>query len=150
MTARTKTPTKRGHSAAIEAQKDFDERPTEVYNDDPTIDEAMPPGAAPPQFVAVSMKTPAGDAADSRVIAISMKTPSDAIRPPVERELPHVKLRAMSEMSRAQIPLNLGNLAPPYDPAAARKRTVREYIVWASLAVILACGIALVVWFAAT
>jgi hypothetical protein len=147
MSARAKRPTKRGHSASFETPKDFDEGPTEVYDDSPTIDEAMPPSAAPEQFVAVSMKTPPGAA---KVVAISMKTPADAIRPPVERELPHVKLRAMSEMSRAQIPLNLGNLAPPYDPAAARKRTVREYIAWGSLAVILACGIALVVWFAAT
>ena len=82
-----------------------------------------------------------------------MKTPADPNLKPVpkpEREMPHVQLRAMSEMSRAQIPLNLGNLAPPYDPAEARKRTVRDYVVWGSLVVILASAIALTVWFVAT
>jgi hypothetical protein len=85
--------------------------------------------------------------------AISMKTPADPNLKPVEkpqREMPHVQLRAMSEMARAQQPQNLGNLAPPYDPAAARNRTVREYVVWGSLAVILASAIALTVWFVAT
>lgn len=88
-----------------------------------------------------------------RIQAISMKTPASPNLRPVEkpdREMPHVKLRAMSEVARAQQPQHLGNLAPPYDPAEARKRSMREYVVWGSLAVMLASAIALVVWFVAT
>lgn len=82
--------------------------------------------------------------------AISMKSPDGATKkepePPV---LPAVKLRAMSEFHRAQTPQNLGNLAPPYDPHEARKRTARDFIMWGCIAVILASVIALVVWFVA-
>ena len=82
--------------------------------------------------------------------AISMKTPSDAPKrepdPPV---LPHVQLRAMSEVSRAKQPQNLGNLAPRYDPHQARKSAVQTYVIWGCIGVILASAIALVVWFVA-
>lgn len=91
--------------------------------------------------------------ASQPIVAISMKTPADPRLAPVpkqEREMPHVRLRAMSEVARAQQPQNLGNLAPPYDPREARKRSARELVVWGCLAVMIASGIALVVWFVAT
>jgi hypothetical protein len=79
-----------------------------------------------------------------------MKSPDGATKKEPEAPvLPAVKLRAMSEFHRAQTPQNLGNLAPPYDPHEARKRTAKEYVMWGSIAVILASGIALVVWFVA-
>jgi hypothetical protein len=125
MSARSKNPTKKGPPPP-----EHDDLPTEVYDSGKFKKEASTP-----------------------IKAISMKTPAAGSAPPKEPEppvLPHVKLRALSEVTKAQhSPQNLGNLAPPYDPAAARARSVREYIVWGSLAVILASGIALVVWFAA-
>lgn len=83
--------------------------------------------------------------------AISMKTPADdkPKKQPAEAEMPHVKLRAMSEVTRAQTPQNLGNLAPPYDAHKARVRTVQDYVIWGCVAIIIASGIALVFWFAA-
>lgn len=100
----------------------------------------------------VGADVPAEGAGRQTIVAVSMKTPAgQAPRvEKVERELPHIRLRAMSEMSRAHQGQNLGNFAPPYNASEARRRTVREYLVWGSLAVVLACGIALVVWFAAT
>jgi hypothetical protein len=97
---------------------------------------------------------PPADAGGSQPIrAISMKTPADPNLQPVEkaeRDMPHVKLRAMSEVARAQQPQNLGNFAAPYDASEARKRTAREMVIWGSLVVILASVIALGVWFVAT
>jgi hypothetical protein len=136
MSARPKTPTTRGTTPARATSKsEFSEDgPTNVY--DPQHHSA-PPAAGESQ----------------KIVAISMKTPADPNLAPVkmpEREMPHVRLRAMSEMSRANMPLNLGNLAPPYDPSEARKRNMKEYVLWGCVAVILASAIALVVWFVAT
>jgi hypothetical protein len=134
MSARTRTPTKRGTPPARQGSKaDFsDDAPTNIY-DAGTHD---PPAAASQKIVAISMKTPA----DPNLAHVKLP----------ERELPHVRLRAMSEVSRANMPLNLGNLAPPYDPSEARKRNMKEYVLWGCIAVILASAIALVVWFVAT
>ena len=84
------------------------------------------------------MKTPKQEAS---LKAISMKTPYDPDAP--KREVkesvrPAVKLRAMSEVTRAQTHQNLGNLAPPYDPKEARAKSVRDYILWGCVAVIIA------------
>jgi hypothetical protein len=145
MSARTKTPTDLGVGSwkQVSTTSDFaDDLPTEIYAGDGAVGGVGDDTKRDVPLVAEEVP---------KVVAISMKTPPDAQRAPeTRRELPHIKLRALSEMSRAKAPANLGNLAPPYDAAAARNRTVREYIVWGSLAVILACGIALVVWFAAT
>jgi len=116
----------------------------------------MPPVVAEPKaqeaqkLVAISMKTPADSLESQSFVAVSMKTPGAPLPPKPEREMPHVKLRAMSEMSRAARPLNLGTIAPPYDPHEARKRNMKEYVLWGCIAVILASAIALVVWFVAT
>jgi hypothetical protein len=107
------------------------------------------PGESSQKIHAVSMKTPD----NPKLHAVSMKTPADgsikAIAK-VERDMPHVRLRAMSEVAKQQHPQNLGNYAPPYDAAAARKRTARDMVLWGCLAVMLASVIALVVWFVAT
>lgn len=128
-------PTKRGTPPANKSE--FDDAPTEIYESGDKHKAAKP--AAPP-------------APPTQMIAISMKTPADPGLAPIikaEREMPHVRLRAMSEVAKQQHPQNLGNLAPPYDPAEARARTVRDWVVWGSLAVIIASAIALVVWFVA-
>lgn len=83
--------------------------------------------------------------------AISMKSPSEpaaAQGSPGTPMLARPKLRAMSEITPVK-QQNLGHVAPPYDPEAARARKVREYVIWGCVAVILASAIALVVWFVA-
>jgi hypothetical protein len=143
VSTRGKTPTQRGNPPPPDARDgDLDDRATIPSLPRPRA--KTPAVEARPPIRAISMKTPA----DPQMRAISMKTPGDPnAEPPkkLEREMPHIQLRAMSEMSRANQQL-LGNLAPPYDPAQARARTVRDYVMWGSLAVALAAVIALVVW----
>lgn len=80
---------------------------------------------------------------------ISMKTPGDLEgKEKVQRVLPVVKLRAISEV-RQTPPRGLGNLAPPFDPREARSRRLRDNVIWASLAVILASVVTLAIWFLA-
>jgi hypothetical protein len=84
---------------------------------------------------------------------MSMKTPADAAGA-MPSETPVVKrpkLRAISEITplpHAQ-PRNLGYLAPPRDPAEVRSRRVRDLVMWSSVVVILACAVALAIWFIA-
>ncbi|HEY5945541.1 MAG TPA: hypothetical protein VIV40_08615 [Kofleriaceae bacterium] len=107
---------------------------------------AQPGSAAPIQVIskkdqsapiqAISMKTP------GKLAAVTEANPPTPI-------LPRPKLRAVAEVSPPQKQQNLGNLASPYDPKEARARAMREYIIYGCLAVILASGITLVVWFVA-
>lgn len=152
MSARSHKPTRRGTVPPRDSKPEFaDDGPTSVYDHKkhkapkPETAASQPPPAA---------AAPPPDAMDApSFVAISMKTPADPnlaqVKVP-QRELPHVRLRAMSEVSRANQPLHLGNLAPPYDPTEARKRNMKEYVLWGCVAVILASAIALVVWFVAT
>jgi hypothetical protein len=128
VSARSKTPTKKGTTPAPST----DER-TRVYRGPEDRGPEQAPSESGNTFKAISMKSPDG---------ATKKEPE----PPV---LPAVKLRAMSEFHRAQTPQNLGNLAPPYDPHEARKRSAQDYVMWGCIAVILASAIALVVWFVA-
>ncbi len=133
---RNDKPTRRG--TAPGPKSDFDDAPTEIYE---SGDKHKPAAPAAPVPQAQQM------------VAISMKTPADPGLMPVkqpDREMPHVKLRAMSEVAKQNHPQNLGNLAPPYDPREARKRGMRDLVVWGCLAVIIASAIALVVWFVAS
>jgi hypothetical protein len=105
------------------------------------------PSPQRPAIQAISMKERSGD-----IQAISMKTPGGApptaeVNPPTPI-LPRPKLRAVSEVTPVKAQ-NLGHVAPPYDPERARARRVREYVIGGCVAVILACAIALVVWFVA-
>jgi hypothetical protein len=66
------------------------------------------------------------------------------------RAIPQVQLRAMSDVKgRAPEPQNLGYLAPPRDRGAVRARRGRELVIWGSVVVMIACAIALVIWFLA-
>lgn len=149
MSARSHKPTRRGTPPGGYTKPDFtDDGPTSVY-DHKKHKTPKPEAAAAPSPAAHVPQA----AESQKIVAISMKTPADPNLAPVkvpDRELPHVRLRAMSEVSRANQPLHLGNLAPPYDPTEARKRNMKEYVLWGCVAVILASGIALVVWFVAT
>lgn len=100
-------------------------------------------------------KPPDPDPGQSDAIrAISMKTPSDRPAQPTPNKTPALvrpKLRKLSEVTPIVKPVHqdLGNLAPPYDPSAARIRTVQDYVIWGCVAVILASVITLIVWFVA-
>lgn len=81
---------------------------------------------------------------------ISMKTPGNekiAADHMTVQPLKRPKLRAMSEVSSPAV--NLGYLAPPVDHSQRRKRKARDAIMIASLSIIIACAIALVIWFVA-
>jgi len=142
MSARNHKPTKRGNPPP----------PTDYSDDGPTsIYDSGDHGKADSSASSSSQIKQAE--ASQPIRTISMKTPANPNLKPVpkpEREMPHVRLRAMSEVAPARQPQNLGNLAPPYDPAEARKRSVRDYVLWGSLAVILASAIALAVWLVAS
>lgn len=96
--------------------------------------------------------TPAGpqhprpDSEPLRVV--SMKTPHRELPEKMQRELPVQKLRALSDIHKTP-PQGLGRLAPPLDPRAARGRQWRDYVIWGSLAIVVACVVTLVIWFAA-
>ena len=79
----------------------------------------------------------------------SMKDQTEAARP--HRDEPraplHVQLRAMADVAGLCEPqAGLGRLAPPRDPRQARQRRRRANVAWAGVAVVLACGISLVIW----
>jgi hypothetical protein len=135
MTDRSKRPTLRETPNPDEATSVWDGKPLA-----PKLPAAPQPPAAPMR--AISKKTPGGAYA---------KPPN--MRDTPERALPVVKLRAMSEVSSGSItPPSaeaLGYLAPPRDPAEARARRQRDLVVWGSVCVMIACGIALVIWFVA-
>jgi hypothetical protein len=64
--------------------------------------------------------------------------------------MPQVKLRAISELATSHTPQQqLGYLAPPRDPNEVRARRRRDFVVWGSICVILACVFALGIWFIA-
>ena len=92
-----------------------------------------------PPLQAISMKTPGQD----RIVADKMRA---------EPELKRPKLRAMSEMSESSVVIpqdSLGYAAPPADPAHVRARRLRDIALVASLSIIVASIIALIIWFAA-
>ena len=144
----------------------MEDAPTTIYDSGEDLPKRKRPapvtakGSAPPEpptivdrpvpqaVKAISKKEPSAP-----IQAISMKTPGDQQRAPQPDNpptpiIPRPKLRAVSEVTPAH-QQNLGNLASPYDPKEARSRAVREYVIWACVAVILASAIALVVWFTA-
>jgi hypothetical protein len=61
-----------------------------------------------------------------------------------------VQLRSMAEVSRRHdTPVGLGHLAPPRDAKQARNRRLIDNVMWGGVAIILACGIMLAIWFVA-
>jgi len=136
MSDRSKQPTQR------DLGQHQDDAPTTV---DPP---ARFPRADSPPIQVMSVKAQH----ESGPVAISMKTPADAKPDATETPiLARPKLRAISEVTplpNAQ-PSNLGYLAPPRDGAEVRSRRVRDLVMWACVSVIIASGVALVIWFVA-
>jgi len=141
-------------------ERPSDDAPTTIYDSGEMPARRRPSptakGSAPPEKTVVDKPRPpilpvSKKEQSQPIKAISMKTPDNEKLPesanPPTPIIPRPKLRAISEVTPVQ--QNLGNLAPPYDPKEARARSMREYVIWGCLAVILASAIALVVWFAA-
>ncbi|HMG52181.1 MAG TPA: hypothetical protein VK601_01840 [Kofleriaceae bacterium] len=78
----------------------------------------------------------------------SMKDRTEAARPHSDepRAPLHVQLRAMADVAGLRDTPAFGHLAPPRDPRQARNRRRRANVAWAGVAVVLACGISLVIW----
>lgn len=124
-----------------------DDDPTHIYDSGkyPTTPKATQPRPGEPDFVREAA-TP--------IVVVSKKTPGVSSGqiplPPDARVMPQVKLRAISEMAKQHTPQQqLGYLAPPRDPVEVRSRRRRDFVVWGSVCVILACVVALGIWFLA-
>lgn len=97
----------------------------------------------------VSMKTP-GVRAHRTAGPAPGDVPSGRAGAPGRAPQPVPRIRALSEVNaHATPPRGLGNLAPPRDPKESRARRVRDAVIWGSVAVILACGVTLAIWFLA-
>jgi hypothetical protein len=120
-----------------------DDDPTNIYDSGKygtTPKTSIPkPGEPATPIKVVSMKTP-GQASSGQI-----PLPQDVQPRPVHQ----VKMRAISEMAKPTPQLSLGYLAPPRDPNAVRARRWRDFVVWGSVCVILACVVALGIWFIA-
>lgn len=81
----------------------------------------------------------------------SMKDQTGPRKPRIdERRAVQVQLRSMAEVSRRHdTPVGLGHLAPPRDAKQARNRRLIDNVMWGGVAIILACGIMLAIWFVA-
>ena len=139
-----------------------DDAPTTIYDSGELPARKRPSptakGSAPPEKPTLVDKPrapvqPVAKQDSSPIKAVSMKTPGNAKPEPAANPptpiLPRPKIRAVSEVTPAQQAQNFGNIAQPFDPKAARARAMREYVIWGCVVVMLACGIALVVWFVA-
>ncbi len=108
----------------------------------PQIDEPAPMTPRPP----VLPLAPGPRSEPLRVV--SMKTPQDLEEEKQARSLPEVRLRAMSDVHQTPA-RGMGFLAPPHDPREARSRRRRDFVIWGSVAVIVAAVVMLAVWFIA-
>jgi len=111
------------------------------------------PGGAPepPGGQAVPVESRRRLERSEPIRVISMKD-HEAPKPRAEEaRVPlHVQLRSMAEVAGLHdAPVDLGNLAPPRDPRQARARRLRANVVWAGVAIVLACVISLAIWFIA-
>lgn len=86
-----------------------------------------------------------------RVISMKDRTGGEPRPRHAEPRVPlHVRLRSMAEVAGLSDQRNaLGNLAPPHDPRRARRRRQRDNVMWACVAIVLACGISLGIWLVA-
>jgi len=142
-----KLPTQRGHEStsydtpsALRRAQPASDAPNRFVDD--TEDATSVYDSQKPAFKVKSMKAP-GELSSGQIPLPDDVQPRPAI--------PQVKLRAMSEVaSHTSAPQqSLGFLAPPRNPVDVRARKTRDFIVWGSVCVILACFVALGIWFVA-
>jgi hypothetical protein len=113
-----------------------------------------PPG--PPPAAPVGGAIDAQRSEPIRVISMKDRTGGHKARGAQEAETDdqrvplQVQLRSIAEVAGLRDSgIGLGNLAPPRDPRQAQARRVRSNVIWASVAIVLACAIMLVVWLVA-
>ncbi len=128
-------------------------RPPVAYATPTHIDQG-PGGEAPdpPAEQAVPVERKQRLERSEPIRVISMKDHSEPTKPRAEdpRVPLHVQLRSMAEVAGLHdAPVGLGNFAPPRDPRQARARRLRDNVTWAGVAIVLACAIALAIWFIA-
>ena len=121
-------------------------------------DIASAPGGAVPAAESASSGVPAAPIEHKRfersepIRVISMKGHTDARKPRVDdpRVPLHIQLRSLAEVAgRSNTPVELGRLAPPHDARRARARHMRANLIWACIAVALACASSLSIWLVA-
>jgi hypothetical protein len=112
--------------------------------------ELATPTEIDPQPAAPAAPVARGASRSEPIRVISMKDPSEPQKPRAEGRVPlHVQLRSMAEVAGRDAPIELGRLAPPRDPKQARARRRRANLLWACVAVALACAITLACWLVA-
>ena len=115
--------------------------------DRPTLSEIDAARQAPPVEQATPTEIAARPERSAPIRVISMKNRAASEPRPEPRVPLHVQLRSMAEVAGTHTPAaGLGHLAPPRDPQQARRRRQRDNVVWACVAIILACGISLGIW----
>jgi len=104
------------------------------------VEQAAPPAPAP---------APAPRRISEPLRVVSMKdVGSTTVK--TARPVPKPQIRSIAEVTgRTARPPGMGRLAPPRDPKEVRARRMRDNVIWACLAVILACGVTLAIWFLA-
>lgn len=112
---------------------------------------AAPAVPRPPVLPAASAERRRALQHSEPIRVISMKDHAEAQQRRDDPRAPlQVQLRSMAEVrGRKNTPVPLGNLAPPRDPRQARARRVRANVIWAGVAIALACAIALAIWLVA-
>jgi hypothetical protein len=141
------------HDVPIETS---DETSETYHRIDPA--EMVPINAALPGQAKIASQSMKDDGTFKQEVAtpirvMSMKTPGVGDAAPRQdtppRALPQVKLRAISDVAHVghARPENLGYLAPPRDAREVRSRRTQDFVIWASVCVMIACLIALGIWF---
>ena len=82
---------------------------------------------------------------------ISMKTPAEIAAEKKQAKKQEAKIRPLSEVIRMDQtpPRGMGNLAPPANARERNVRRLRDWLIWGSVLVIIACTVMLGVWFLA-
>lgn len=131
---------------------DDDDRKTEIYDSRPGKRSKSSTRRGHHQAGQVEQGTPTEVDAPPELKVISMKTPAELAAEKRSARQHEVKIRSLAEVHRRHdTPAGgLGYLAPPRDPREVRARRVRDYVVWASVVVIVGSAVMIGVWLLAT
>jgi hypothetical protein len=124
-----------GKRAKSETRKGFESGQVPTIPDIGTPTQIDPPRERSEPIRVISMKSPAEIAADKK-----------------QAKQHKVQIRALSDVrpQHQTPPRGMGYLAPPADPKERKVRKVRDWLIWGSVLVIIACVVMLAVWFLAT
>lgn len=143
MSARRKPPTEDQKTGVYDSGRSRTVRPTQKGLGGP-----RPSDAERRRVVELTTPTQVDAPPSEPIRVISMKTPAELAAEKREQAAKNhvVQMRAISEVSRHDTPTNLGRLAPPRDPAGARARRVRDFVIWGSAVLLVASVVTLGVW----